>query len=858
MNIPAMIAAFALCLTLGAARGADEASVLFSYHRSKHTQSPEGGGVWLGNSASGECRLLWGERGKMVDGAWFHPNGKSIAFSFGGKLYIMNNDGTDPRRYDPGEHWPPERDLWQYTENGVFWFKDTTQELYRFDPASKVTRRIPIAIESAPRSQLRLSNDGTRGFIIQYTPNICGGNKAITSSTAFDAFSAYTIAPAEGEVPPYIQACDGPWGHGNCVTPDGEYVLMNSWCCLKGGCPGSGSHIALNVYRLSDGAQMRSVCPAPTAVSMYNWEVPEAAVNSGDHVIVAWGNNYHQGTYECYMVNWTNPDERIAVPMPHACAVQNGWLGPLPSPYDNKPYLMPESQSLHFNAASDTTLSRILTIKNIGDATLGPVETDVTPASASWLTVVNQSADGNTQELQNRVNSAGLDDGEYRATVTVSGGGAGNQNTYAVILIRGAGYIAAPSDLTAALGGDSLLDVALSWTDNASNEEGYAVQRKSASGVWTEVKRTAHTAVTIRHTHDNLGAWEYRVQAYADSGASAWSNSAAVSVSGIEWIRLTAPDAHYWASAGSRVVIAWEANRVSDVELSYSTDHGKRWKTLLAGAGIGVADPRWGRYPWNVPDGMHADSVLIQINKYGEPDIRDVSGYFTVSTGEWPGLKVNCGSNAYEAPGWVEDDQFLLHPARGTYVWEKPIAMTGENLAPENVYTTNVYGASRTYHFPFVPDGEHTLRLHHVAHRDYFLSYDVDGATVLTNYNPYETCGGYTACVKEAPVIVSGGDGLTLRSYSSQNSSIENGIEIIPGELYTRVRPHVTTKPGAAARTVELHTLQGRLLMRMPAAGWRDHLARTVRTGAGVYVVRVLEDNRTITVRRISRGAWNR
>ncbi len=858
MKIAAMIAAAALCMTIGAKSAAEEAAVLFSYHRSKHTQRPEGGGVWLGNSASGECNLLWGERGKMVDGAWFHPDGKTIAFSYGGKLYIMNNDGTDPRQYDPGEHWTPERDLWQYTENGVFWFKDTTKELYRFDPATQQTRRIPIAIETAPRTQLRLSNDATRGFIIQHTPKICGGNKAITASTAFESYAAYTLAPCDEEVPPYIQACDGPWGHGNGITPDGEYVLMNSWCCIKGGCPGSGSHIALNVYRLSDGVQMRSVCPYPTAVSMYNWEVPEAVVNSNDHVIVAWGNNYHQGTYECYLINWTNPDERIAVPMPHACAVQNGWLGPLPSPYDNKPYLMPESQSMYFNAASDTTLSREMTIQNIGDATLGAVAAAVSPAAASWLRVVNQSAGGNAQKLRNRVNTGGLDDGEYRATVTVSGGGAGNRHSYSVILVKGAGYIAAPTSLSATVGGDSLLEVSLSWIDNASNEDGFVIQRKAPNGIWREVQRTSHTAVSIRHTHDNLGAWEYRVQAYTDSAASAWSNAVAVTVTGIEWIQVTAPEAHHWAAAGSQIVIAWESNRVSDVELSYSTDRGKTWKAILAGAGIGAADPLWGRYPWNVPAGMHADSVLIQINKYGESEISDRSGYFTVSTGEWPGLRVNCGSNAYEAPGWVEDDLFLLNPAQGQYVWEEPIAMTGENLAPENVYVTNVYGSSRTYHFPFVPDGEHTLRLHHVAHRDYFLCYDVDGAVVLTDYNPHEACGAYTACVKDVPVIVSGGDGMTLRSYSSQNGAIENGVEIIPGELFSKVAPHVTTKANAAARTVEVCTLQGRLLMRMPAAAWRDHLTHKARMGAGVYVVRVLSNSRTISVRRISRATWNR
>lgn len=86
---------------------------------------------------------------------------------------------------------------------------------------------------------------------------------------------------------------------------------------------------------------------------------------------------------------------------------------------------------------------------------------------------------------------------------------------------------AAPSSLTAAAAASSQIN--LSWTDNASDETGYKIERKTgAGGTWSQIATVAANATSYNDTGLSASTqYTYRVCAYNDGGGSAWSNEAA-------------------------------------------------------------------------------------------------------------------------------------------------------------------------------------------------------------------------------------------------------------------------------------------------------------------------------------------
>jgi fibronectin type 3 domain-containing protein len=92
---------------------------------------------------------------------------------------------------------------------------------------------------------------------------------------------------------------------------------------------------------------------------------------------------------------------------------------------------------------------------------------------------------------------------------------------------------AAPSGLSAASA--SLTQVDLTWTDNATNEAGFKVERKTgASGTWAEVRRlfganqTSYSDTTVA----SGTKYYYRVRAYAGGADSGYSNEANATTTG--------------------------------------------------------------------------------------------------------------------------------------------------------------------------------------------------------------------------------------------------------------------------------------------------------------------------------------
>jgi PKD repeat protein len=120
--------------------------------------------------------------------------------------------------------------------------------------------------------------------------------------------------------------------------------------------------------------------------------------------------------------------------------------------------------------------------------------------------------------------------GSYTARLTVTDNqGATGTTTIPITVNPGPTAPAAPSNLTASVGANRL--VTLTWSDNASNETGFYVER-AAKTKTLQFARIATVAADVKSyaLTESSGQWVYRVQAYNGVGTSAYSNTATIRV----------------------------------------------------------------------------------------------------------------------------------------------------------------------------------------------------------------------------------------------------------------------------------------------------------------------------------------
>ncbi|MCR4399964.1 MAG: fibronectin type III domain-containing protein [Syntrophomonadaceae bacterium] len=121
-------------------------------------------------------------------------------------------------------------------------------------------------------------------------------------------------------------------------------------------------------------------------------------------------------------------------------------------------------------------------------------------------------------------------------------------------LALAAGEPAAPSGLTATAATTSQID--LRWTDNADNEAGFAIERRTGGGDWVQVATTGPNAPVFSDTGLTPGTtYSYRVRAYNAAGFSDYSNTASATT-------LVEPpsaptDLHAEAVSENRVDLSW-------------------------------------------------------------------------------------------------------------------------------------------------------------------------------------------------------------------------------------------------------------------------------------------------------------
>lgn len=84
--------------------------------------------------------------------------------------------------------------------------------------------------------------------------------------------------------------------------------------------------------------------------------------------------------------------------------------------------------------------------------------------------------------------------------------------------------LAAPSELTATAGSPSHFD--LTWVDNANDETGFFIERKTADGSWQRIGKVPANTITFQSGGaEQRTTYAHRVNAYQDQGQSDYSNS---------------------------------------------------------------------------------------------------------------------------------------------------------------------------------------------------------------------------------------------------------------------------------------------------------------------------------------------
>jgi hypothetical protein len=358
-----------------------------------------------------------------------------------------------------------------------------------------------------------------------------------------------------------------------------------------------------------------------------------------------------------------------------ATELQCVWRGAWPDPHEESAWLSLSDHEIAFTVGvSPLALTRTLELRNLGSQPMGDIGFAVSPQAVEWLSVGAEGS-GDTRTITITIHPDRLTADESTAEVTVTASGAGNQERLTVTVVRGTA-VAAPGNVRAELAGDSLLDVALTWRDNAPDESGFIVERRvKGNQDWTEAGRTATDDTSFTDRNMTLQeTYEYRIRAFkvAQDNSEHVSTPAAVSeitITGRAWIRVTSPAAGEVLTPGERYVITWESNEVDQIYIELSLDGGRSFTDVLTPSG-GIYDntDAWENYEWIVPAGVNENQCVIRITEYTEP----VSGQSPVfSIGEGALVRPSARHGATKP-------RLEYHPRTGLRVWFGARAQDGE------------------------------------------------------------------------------------------------------------------------------------------------------------------------------------
>lgn len=559
------------------------------------------GAVILKDMDSGDT--TWLAPGGTHPRACFSPDGREVAVRMGnGSIRVIKVDGTGYRDLvtdeltvtaNPWLYWTPSGHIYWTGGHGGEWHSwlGPHDRVYRVDAATGAVDT--VYRDSALSSTMSLTRDGDVGYrhrrwdltstdtMVHYIGN-CGA--AMSGSGALIA----ATKPYHRSVHFYsrdtLEAC----------CPTTEYTR-----CWGGGCVADTFGCAGDCQR----AAFIDTVALPPEVWEERWATPEHAGDAWLVALKGFGGSegaflFNRETGEYWHFEAADFGTEVITP-------GDFWPGPLPDL--SSPAIRLTPTSLVFAGSGvDTVLAT-----NAGGGSLGAVDVSW---DAAWLTVTALGGT-DTQQIETVVDAASLQPGLYSDTVAVFGGGAADTSIYTVTLSVG-GALLAPSDLAAVSGGTGE-PISLTWTDNTTDEDGFALERTDGGG-------TSVSAGTVGPDVDSFsdaslsesGIYTYRVRAYRGSDTSAWSNEAAASFVSATDIVITSPTQGDTLQGGSSVTITWTAgNTVGSIGIEVSYNGGEDYLSVVDS---GSAPPEDGSYSFTVRDTSSSD-VFIKLYEYEDP-----------------------------------------------------------------------------------------------------------------------------------------------------------------------------------------------------------------------------------------------
>jgi hypothetical protein len=582
---------------------------LFTY---KWTQSnlQNNEGVWLSEFGTGTVTKLWGKNGTGgVDAAAFSPDGLQIIFASGGKLHIMDNNGSRERILPLGGPCNPNYSLC-WTTNGVFWVGGGSIWRYVVETNSLTELHHWDDLISGSTKGYWCSMDGRKGWcwaeLDDGTPEDTHGDQAFITFNADWTLRSELRAPI--------------WGHGNYMSHSGNILLFDKW---------SMQHQHIEYVRHSDAVPFDTVfTKLPSGSEILVFDAMQPCPNDSQLIMLATSPDASgdTGNYvkDFWVWNWVTESTPELVPEPRKADGRMMWKGPLPEVILTEPWLTCDrSEYVYWNMWGHT---ENIPITNTGGGVLGAITVDT--IGGNWLTI-SVSSSNDTQYVNIRPNYSMLpSNGVYKLFLHIHGGGAENELFIPIYKVHGE-FPMVPEPVNAYPTGTTSSDVLVTWTNRDDKETGFEVQRRGESGTWTDVTTTAANATTHTDLAPGYGTFHYRVRAVNANGASLYSDSVEVVVSGVPNITVTAPAAGEMLVAGSTYYIEWTAHLINQVEIKYTTDDGEHWHVINGEGGVLQGNPDWGHYAWTVPD-TSAPMVQIHIHKYGTPPEGGFSGVFSI------------------------------------------------------------------------------------------------------------------------------------------------------------------------------------------------------------------------------------
>jgi transcriptional regulator CtsR len=136
----------------------------------------------------------------------------------------------------------------------------------------------------------------------------------------------------------------------------------------------------------------------------------------------------------------------------------------------------------------------------------------------------------------------------------------------------------------------SSTQVNLSWTDTASNEDGFAIERSTSGGAFAQIATVGANTTSYQNTGLTAStSYQYRVRAYNSGGNSAYSNTASVTTpAGGGTVPAAPSNLSASAASSSQINLAWTDNAGDETGFSIERSTGGGAYAQIATVGANV------------------------------------------------------------------------------------------------------------------------------------------------------------------------------------------------------------------------------------------------------------------------------